>query len=444
MPNPNLPINTKMNTYIGARYVPKFANKDLNYQWINTRSYEPLMIVLYQGNSYTSTTFVPVGIDINNLTYWAPTGSYNSQVEQYRQEVLNLQNTVDLITLQLNNLSQVSAITIGDSYATEYEKDGQTITPWSVLITQYLPQINWLGNFSASGAGFGAGTGSDPYTSFVTLAQRAVQGVSDANKSKVKLIICNGGSNDIRYERQLIRNGIDSFTNILKNNFPNAKILFFFTNLIATGTGSLVTLLGTVYPYYTQIMGYNGITIYQDLWKTIHSGYFMASDLSHPNITGQENLARGIASAIQGNLMLTRIGEQHIFDGDLTGKSWLESDGIHLEIWSSQINTNNITLNNQWIKIGSCSEAYIFNTLAKNFVKINASYLVNGVYKNIVLQLYISKTVTGVTEGGVGIFENDIYVKLDNNIVESGGSLSITNVEKISVFEQHFVLPFYP
>lgn len=88
MANPNLPINTKFNTYIGARYVPKFANKDLNYQWTNTRTYEPLMIVLYQGNSYTSTTFVPVGIDITNIKYWAPTGSYNAQVEQYRQEVL--------------------------------------------------------------------------------------------------------------------------------------------------------------------------------------------------------------------------------------------------------------------------------------------------------------------------------------------------------------------
>ncbi len=70
--------------YIGARYVPLFADPA---QWNNTRTYEPLTIVLHEGNSFTSKQFVPVGIDINNESFWAQTGNYNSQVEQYRQEV---------------------------------------------------------------------------------------------------------------------------------------------------------------------------------------------------------------------------------------------------------------------------------------------------------------------------------------------------------------------
>ena len=71
--------------YIGARYVPLFANPIL---WSNDRAYEPLTVVLYQGNSFTSKQFVPVGIDITNEDFWALTGNYNAQVEQYRQEVL--------------------------------------------------------------------------------------------------------------------------------------------------------------------------------------------------------------------------------------------------------------------------------------------------------------------------------------------------------------------
>lgn len=98
MPNPNLPINSKNNSYIGARYVPIFANKDLNYQWTNTRSYEPLMIVLYQGNSYTSTTFVPIGVDIFNTTYWANTGNYNAQMAQlqelFKEGIINQNNKI--------------------------------------------------------------------------------------------------------------------------------------------------------------------------------------------------------------------------------------------------------------------------------------------------------------------------------------------------------------
>ena len=70
--------------YIGARYVPVFADP---IEWDDTRAYEPLTIVYYQGNSYTSRQTVPVGISITNESFWALTGNYNAQIEQYRTEV---------------------------------------------------------------------------------------------------------------------------------------------------------------------------------------------------------------------------------------------------------------------------------------------------------------------------------------------------------------------
>lgn len=70
--------------YVGARYVPKFANP---IEWNSNRSYEALEIVTYLNNSYTSKKPVPVGTDITNGEYWVVTGNYNAQVEQYRQEV---------------------------------------------------------------------------------------------------------------------------------------------------------------------------------------------------------------------------------------------------------------------------------------------------------------------------------------------------------------------
>lgn len=73
-----------MREYIGMRYVPLFADP---LEWDNTRTYEPLTVVLYQGASYTSRQAVPVGIDIANTEFWALTGNYNAQVEQYRLEV---------------------------------------------------------------------------------------------------------------------------------------------------------------------------------------------------------------------------------------------------------------------------------------------------------------------------------------------------------------------
>lgn len=80
--------------YIGARYVPLFADP---LEWNDTRTYEPLTIVLHKGSSYTSRQFVPLGTDIDNTDYWALTGNYNAQVEQYRQETKDAVVQVDAL-----------------------------------------------------------------------------------------------------------------------------------------------------------------------------------------------------------------------------------------------------------------------------------------------------------------------------------------------------------
>lgn len=68
--------------YIGARYVPIVMG-----EWDNTKEYEPLSIVTYQGASYTSRQFTPPGIAITNDEYWALTGDYDAQIIAYRQDV---------------------------------------------------------------------------------------------------------------------------------------------------------------------------------------------------------------------------------------------------------------------------------------------------------------------------------------------------------------------
>ena len=61
--------------YIGARYVPKFAEP---LEWNKTRSYEALTIVTYNNDNYTSKIPVPVGTEITNSKYWALTGHRKS------------------------------------------------------------------------------------------------------------------------------------------------------------------------------------------------------------------------------------------------------------------------------------------------------------------------------------------------------------------------------
>ena len=80
--------------YIGARYVPKFADPVI---WNKALSYEAMTIVTYLGNSFTSKKPVPAGIEIGNNEYWVNTGNYNAQVEEYRQSVIHLENNLSAI-----------------------------------------------------------------------------------------------------------------------------------------------------------------------------------------------------------------------------------------------------------------------------------------------------------------------------------------------------------
>ena len=74
--------------YIGARYVPVFyTNSDGTAEWRGGVIYEPLTIVTWQGDSYTSRQYVPARINLDDAEYWARTGNFNGQIETYRAEV---------------------------------------------------------------------------------------------------------------------------------------------------------------------------------------------------------------------------------------------------------------------------------------------------------------------------------------------------------------------
>ena len=77
-----------MGRYIGARYVPIMGG-----EWDNSNEYEPLTVVQYEGDSYTSKKYVPVGVAITNTTYWVKTGYFNQQVANLAQSVDQLESS---------------------------------------------------------------------------------------------------------------------------------------------------------------------------------------------------------------------------------------------------------------------------------------------------------------------------------------------------------------
>lgn len=146
--------------YIGARYVPTFANP---IEWDNIRQYEALTIVTHNRNSYTSKKPVPPGIDISNTEYWVNTGNYNAQINQISAIAGNainkanaLQGKVDGIETEVDALSKrpntlVHAFASGgeirlyvDGVNGNDNNDGTAASPFKTL-THVINKANNLG-----------------------------------------------------------------------------------------------------------------------------------------------------------------------------------------------------------------------------------------------------------------------------------------------------------
>lgn len=324
--------------YIGARYVPIFGRKgEQSIQWDNTGTYEPLTVVLYQGNSYTSRQFVPVGIEITNEEYWAETGNYNAQVEQYRQEVLGFDGDISQAQADISTLQSQVAGTTASGLKTSIEANANNITAnadridgvagdltalsYQVAAKEELVWIgdSWSRNFSAllpnsvaqmlnmtlhtyavSGTGWFAGN--------TTFAQQAQQAIADTNvdPSKVRLVVIYGGTNDFH---QGFDNG-GSYQNIiattctaLKNAFPNATIHHFFNTCYQHGTteypklNAQITLWKDVSYYIADSKA--GVAHAESSYWTINPNAYQ-SDLLHPVENATKRLAARVAKSVRG------------------------------------------------------------------------------------------------------------------------------------------------
>lgn len=215
--------------YTGMRYVPVFADPP---EWSSANSYEPLEIVIHEGNSYTSKTFVPVGIDISDPQYWALTGNYNAQVEQYRQEVsqysqevsqyrqevLKLDGRINdnaqaIVNLKGELLSQKHMVLIGDSYTNPAVPLENTPLWWEYV----CKNLNVVAhNYAKGGAGYQV-----PGNLFSTQVANAVADTTYDHKM-VEYCVVYGGINDIG---QIAATMVQNVYDALQKEFVNAKVV---------------------------------------------------------------------------------------------------------------------------------------------------------------------------------------------------------------------------
>ena len=198
--------------YIGARYVPKFADP---IEWNNARSYEALEIVTYLGTSYTSKKNVPVGTAITNSEYWVATGNYNAQVQEYVEIVQELAES-------LKGYSRNKCIFIADSYGNYTNAEGKNFI---VKACEYagIPTSKYY-DFHRGSSGF-ARTGE---YSFLDVLQDNESIITD--KTEVTDVFVLGGANDQvdananPFSVATIEAAMADFIAYVKTNYPNAVI----------------------------------------------------------------------------------------------------------------------------------------------------------------------------------------------------------------------------
>lgn len=344
--------------YIGARYVPLYIG-----EWDDTKAYEPLSIVTYQGDSYTSRQAVPVGIAITNESYWVVSAAFNAQVEQYRQEVVNLSNVLpaenfssestvsDALTQNANAIAAVDAklgtgftsentvkdyidnavsrkaIYIGNSYTDGYGADSQGI----FNLTKHIFDNAW--KFTSSGSGFNYGE-----TTFTNLLAQAVNSSSFDNDEITDIIfVCAAGEqmslakthNYNAYQYAVaVDSAMESIYTTIKANFTNIKNI---NVVLAEAIKTPIIFNSNAYiPYtITQIINniLNTLCNRHDMnymgwigWEIDCMPSHFYDDI-HPNENGYKVLANAFISSYRGYYKPSKRSTTNTVWGFLTSES---------------------------------------------------------------------------------------------------------------------------
>lgn len=333
--------------YVGARYVPVFADP---LEWSDTIGYEPLTVVLHEGNSYTSRQSVPVGIDIGNATYWAETGNYNAQIEAYRQEVLAYDGRITAnanaiaaetqaringdneLALRIDSLSKQTpvqgengrnAVFIGDSFMAPTASYPQKLAYFTAQL------MGWtMYNYAYGGSGWVDEAGAS--MNFYHQIQKAAQQIS-IPVADVDYIVIGGGFNDwndptpLTYD-QLYSAALQTIKEA-RAQFPNAQIIAIPMTFRNYGVDI------HMHDLYSAIVA--GIAASGVAVKVIKDAYMWQLGLKnvdgvHPTVELYKIMAQYVASKVMGgDVKTSRLYSQTLSGGGIsTTLNFIIKDGM--------------------------------------------------------------------------------------------------------------------
>lgn len=415
--------------YVGARYVPVFADP---LEWSDQREYEPLTIVAYQGNSYTSVQSVPVGVDINNTAYWAQTGNYNAQVEAYRREVLAYGGRItananaitaetqarvngdNALALRIDSLSKQTpvqnekgrnAVFIGDSFMAPTTSYPQKLAYFTAQL------MGWtMYNYAYGGSGWvdEAGAAMNFYHQIQKAAQQISIPVAD-----VEYIVIGGGFNDwndptpLTY-KQLYSAAIQTIKEA-RAQFPNAQIIaipMMFRNY------GVDIHMHDLYSAIVAGIAASGVAV-----KVIKDAYmwqlgFKNVDGVHPTVDLYKIMAQYVASKVMGgDVKTSRLYSQTLSGGGIsTTLNFIIKDGM-VSACLDEVNLPELTAGQQ-VTVATQVLLTCAAPTAKRLVVVNISSEPVGqfIWSGTSILFHAAQNVSAATYAG-GSISYPLWVK---------------------------------
>ena len=312
--------------YIGARYVTKFHQNSVDpssIEWDANQPYEPMTVVSYLGDSYTSKIPVPatVGNPADNPNYWAKTGAFNAAIEALQEELgsaehdiaTNAGNITDLQTAlgtaegeietntnAINALRQLTlgkkVIFVGDSYV------GQS--QWVSKIATRLGMTQGTDYFcySLGGEGFTEGVDDNGFLDDLKYFEDLI--ATDV-KQQVTDILVVGGVNDAKTANNYaIETGIENFVTYAKQQYPNAKIYIGFIGAIRLGGSAVSTRtmdnMELCYYLYNVCSRHGAIYLSNVEYALRQTDAQLQTDGLHPTSTSGNAIADAVINAWLG------------------------------------------------------------------------------------------------------------------------------------------------
>lgn len=310
--------------YIGARYVPKFYENSLGTsEWAGGVIYEPLTIVTYNGNSYTSKKLVPanIGDPSANPAYWAPTGLYNAQVEALRQQFVQLSEDVAAAESDLSLIKNRRFIFIGDSWFRFHS--GDDYTHFMDMVYNQMGLTQGTDYYELEGGGYGFIGDLNTGRTFKSLLENA----TIANPDTITDIYVFGGINDRPYTQTAIESAISDFIIYAKSAYQNAKIKICCYSW-TTNSEYNVIMRDTIIPAYRNCPKFGGIYI-PNMEYCMHA--YGLLDNIHPKQAAQPYIFNAVMGAILNDhtdIKYTAVGNKNGAVGNVPPAEIVLSDGF--------------------------------------------------------------------------------------------------------------------